>query len=117
MDYNKIREIEENEKLCLKDEQTWNSFDSLNQSGYGRAIMKYAERWAKTMQYLMKNENKTLAESAIETIEACDFSGISGSMYGCAVQVLEQCWQYGNELREWEDSRYDIYESDETELL
>ena len=116
MDYNKVKEIEKKEKLSLKDEQAWDIFDTSNQSGYGRTIMKYAERWAKTMQYLMREENKTLEESAMETFNACDFSGITGFMYGCAVQVLEQCWEYGTELRQWDDRRL-ISQEEENEIM
>lgn len=117
MDYNKIREIEENEKLSLKDEQAWNTFDNANQSGYGRTIMNYAERWAKTMQYLMREENKTVAEAAVETVDACDFSGITGGMYNYAVQVLEQCWEYGDQLKQWQDNKFNSHEPEQVETM
>lgn len=27
-------------------------------------------------------------------------------MYGCAVNILAQCWKYGEELRKWHNKEY-----------
>lgn len=31
---------------------------------------------------------------------------ITGFMYGMAVNILSQCWQYGEELRKWHNKEY-----------
>lgn len=28
-------------------------------------------------------------------------------MYGCAVSILSQCWEYGEYLRKWHNKKYD----------
>ena len=40
-----------------------------------------------------------------------DTEGITGFMYGCAVNILSQCWEYGEVLRKWHNKEYD-YEGD-----
>jgi len=32
--------------------------------------------------------------------------GITGFMYGCAVNLLSQCWKHGEELRKWHNKEY-----------
>ena len=27
-------------------------------------------------------------------------------MYGCAVSILSECWEYGEELRKWHNKKY-----------
>ena len=35
-----------------------------------------------------------------------DIAGITGFMYGCAVNALSQLWEYGEELRKWHNKEY-----------
>lgn len=35
-----------------------------------------------------------------------DTEGITGFMYGCAVSILSQCWEYGQYLRKWHNKEY-----------
>jgi len=32
---------------------------------------------------------------------------LTGFMYGCAVNILSQCWEYGEQLRKWHNKQYD----------
>ena len=60
------------------------------------------------MQYLMKEENKTIDEIAESTSITCDIVDISGYMYNRALNMLVECWKYGEELRKWYAKRYQI---------
>ena len=71
--------------------------NSLN--SYGRGILDYMNRWAKAMQYLIKNEGYSVAKAARETEFTCDYDGITGFMYSCAFSTLCDLWKYGDELR------------------
>lgn len=48
---------------------------------------------------------------ADSTSREADTEGITGFMYGCAVNALSQLWEYGEELREWHNKEYN-YEGD-----
>jgi len=64
------------------------------------------------MQYLMaKHEGVTVAKIADKASHAADIDGVTGFMYGCAVNVLSQVWKHGEELRKWHNKEYD-YEGD-----
>lgn len=40
-----------------------------------------------------------------------DKEGITGFMYGAAVSILSQCWEYGEFLRKWHNKEYE-YDGD-----
>ena len=42
-----------------------------------------------------------IEDIAKELSHKADTEGITGFMYGCAVSILLQCWEYGEELRRW----------------
>ena len=95
------------------EEQYQRGYDN-NQSPYGHAVYTFLERWA----YLMEQEIARQGD-ACTTIPGCaeamsrkaDTEGITGFMYGCAVNILSQCWEYGEILRKWHNKEYD-YEGD-----
>lgn len=60
---------------------------------------------------MAKHEGVTVAQIADKASRAADIDGITGFMYGCAVNVLSQVWKYGEELRRWHNKEYD-YEGD-----
>lgn len=87
-------------QIELKDKEKWNNFVTKNIGPYGKGCVDYAERWAIQMQErLAKNEK--LENIAKEESHKADTEGITGFMYGCAVNMLSQCWKYGEELRIW----------------
>jgi hypothetical protein len=47
-----------------------------------------------------------LSDIAEECSTLADIEGITGFMYGCAVNILTQCWAHGKELREWHNKKY-----------
>ena len=97
-----------------KDEEGKKAWDKMvevnSKDPYGNGVVKYARRWAKYMQKLIA-EGKTVIEIAEKASHDCDIEGITGFMYGCAVNALAQSWKYGEELRKWHNKDYG-YEGD-----
>lgn len=54
---------------------------------------------------------KAIVDNAERLSHDADVEGITGFMYGCAVNILAQCWEYGEELRKWHNKEYG-YEGD-----
>lgn len=52
-----------------------------------------------------------IVDIADSTSREADIEGITGFMYGCAVNALSQLWKYGEELRKWHNKEYN-YEGD-----
>lgn len=75
-----------------------------NQDLYGRMVILYAERWAEMMEQEMKN-GMTVAEAAGKTRDMADTLNITGYMFGFALNVLGDFWEYGEELRQWYDQK------------
>jgi hypothetical protein len=86
--------------MQLKNKQLWEKSLANNQDPYGLAAHTFAERWANLMEEKMSQGAK-LADIAKETSHAADTEGITGFMYGCAVGILSQVWDNGEELRRW----------------
>lgn len=75
---------------------------------YDLAVFEYAEIWARLMQAEIAKGAK-LADIASRTSEVADKGiGISGFMYGCAVNALAECWVYGEDLRRWHNAAYGV---------
>lgn len=111
-----VKQSMQTEELQFKDEEArkvWDNFVEVNsKDGYSSCVVRYAEYWAKFMQYLMaKHEGVTVAQIADKASHAADIDGITGFMYSCAVNVLSHVWKHGEELRKWHNKEYD-YEGD-----
>ena len=92
-------------ELELKDIEGWNKNREINTDPYGKAALDYAEGWAKLMQVEIAKGNK-LIDIAEKTSFELGFMGITGFMYGCAVNILSHCWVHGEELRKWHNKEY-----------
>lgn len=69
---------------------------------YGLAVCDYAERWADLMEPVVDERGlEHLPDIADSTSHEADTEGITGFMYGCAVQMLARFWIYGEGLRRW----------------
>ena len=97
----KVKGIE----IELKDSDGWNKSREANTDPYGKAALDYAEYWAKLMQVEIAN-GSTIIECAERTSHELGFLGITGFMYGCAVNLLSQTWKHGEELRKWHNKEY-----------
>lgn len=76
--------------------------------GYSYSVVKYMHWWTDLMEAEMAN-GKKLEDIAEKTSHDADKEGITGFMYGCAVAALADFWEYGEELRQWHNSKYGHY--------
>lgn len=87
---------EEDYKVCVET----NSKDE-----YSRAVINFLESWADLMEERILNGEK-ICDMAEQTSKDADTEGITGFMYGCAVSILAQVWEHGEELRRWHNEQY-----------
>jgi hypothetical protein len=86
--------------MKVKDQERWNEWVTKNQDPYGGQVIKYVERWADMMESEM-SEGKQLEDIAGHLSHKADTTGLTGFMYGCAVNCLSQVWEHGEQLRKW----------------
>lgn len=97
-------------KIVKGKEKEYKDWYDKNKSPYGRACFTYAERWAELLEEkINKSDNimNCIIENADKLGRKADTDGITGFMYGCAVSILSQCWEYGEYLRKWHNKEYD----------
>ena len=78
----------------------WEDGVKNNQDAYGAQIYIFAKKWAELMESKMDGGEK-LEDVAKDTGHEANDTGITGFMYGCAVNVLVDCWEHGEQLRLW----------------
>lgn len=98
--------------MNLKDLKAYEDWKVNNTDPYGAAIFQYAEKWAEMMEHEISFGAK-VKDIAHRLSKEADTEGITGFMYGAAVNILSQCWEHGEELRKWHNKEYD-YEGDGT---
>lgn len=107
----KIVEVDDSTKLEFKNEYSegcWNFLLECNADNIrNQFILKFARRLGKYMQHLMHVHNKTVFDIAKQSANLCGVDQLSGVDYNSAIHVLEGCWKYGDELREWHN--IDLY--------
>jgi len=87
-------------KMQFKNKEIWEIGLKANTDGYGRACYTYAQRWAEMMEEKIRGGLK-LEDIAKSTSHDADKEGITGFMYGMAVNILASVWEHGEELRKW----------------
>jgi hypothetical protein len=84
-----------------RDETMWKIiFDTNSGDDYSFACVEFAELWARCMEKALA-EGKTIPEvkeDLEKKVNDC-IGGITGFMHSCVIQILSQCWKYGDELR------------------
>lgn len=101
-------------KIAKGQETAYKDWLDKNTDPYGRACFAYAERWAELLEKKIDeigDAKKAIMEHADHLSHEADVEGITGFMYGCAVNILAHCWEYGEELRKWHNKEYD-YDGD-----
>src|SRR5690348_12032876 len=78
----------------------YEEYKAKNTDPYGGAVVTFTERWADLMEKRMDKGGK-IADIAKPTSHEADIEGITGFMYGCAVQALAYFWEHGEALRLW----------------
>lgn len=89
----------------IVNKEHWEKWVDNNTDPYGSAVVRYAERWADLMEQKI-NTGEKLVDIASKTSDEADTEGITGFMYGYAVQVLSDVWKYGEDLRLWHNKKY-----------
>jgi len=101
-----------------------------NDDDYSRAVVRYGEKWAELMEAEVRRRElipggpvdqwtsqeiaayhdgvtKVILEIAEQASQDADADiGITGFMYGCAVEALARFWAYGEILRRWHNRQY-----------
>jgi hypothetical protein len=95
------------EKMTLRDEDGWQKTVAANTDGYGGAVIRYAELWARLMEGRISTGD-TVEGCAEAASRIADNEGITGFMYGCAVSILSQVWIHGEDLRRWHNIKTQI---------
>lgn len=89
-----------------------------NLDPYGHCVYMFAEKWADYLEKeIESNSNRPVEMVIFEKASSCankaddECGGITGFMYGCAVNILSHCWIHGDILRRWHNKEYN-YEGD-----
>ena len=102
-------------KILNGKEQDYKDWYNKNSDPYGRVCFTYAERWAEMLEEAIENSadepTKVIIDNADRLSSEADTEGITGFMYGMAVSILSQCWEYGEALRKWHNKEYN-YDGD-----
>ena len=94
--------------LTLKNPEEWQQFVAKNcNNPYGRGVLTFAEYWARFMEGQIAAGHQ-LVDIAESCSEIADTDGITGFMYGCAVNILSLAWVYGEDLRRWHNKKTQI---------
>jgi hypothetical protein len=91
--------------MKIKNQVAYDKWTDANKDPYGAATLNFAVRWAKLMENAIA-DGATMESCKESTERAADQEGITGFMYGCAVQFLSQCWEHGEELRKIHNKEY-----------
>ena len=86
--------------MKISNQKIYNKWVKNNTDPYGKAVVDYAIRWAEMME-AETDAGKRILDIAKQTSRDADTEGITGFMYGCAVQMLSSCWVHGETLRQW----------------
>lgn len=87
-----------------------------NLDPYGHACFVFADMWAQLLENEIDKGDDIMQIIIDEANETCDIAdkcagGITYLMYGRGVNILSQCWEYGEYLRKWHNKEYN-YDGD-----
>lgn len=95
-------------KILDGQQEAYEAYKQTNSSDpYSARVVSYGEDWANLMEERIEQGEK-LEDVAKETSHIADTDGITGFMYGCAVQGLAQFWLHGEALRKWHNGEYGV---------
>lgn len=99
-------------KIKQDKEKEWIEYKKIySKDLYSNFIITYLQRWADLMEkkiaeYSNDIPNDIILRYAEELSREADIDGITGFMYGCAVNVLSELWEYGEILKQWHNQQY-----------
>lgn len=86
-------------------ENDYKNYIRINSDPYSSCVIRFSERWANMMEKEIESGH-CLNDIAEKLSHDADTEGITGFMYGCAINGLSSFWKYGEELRKWHNSKY-----------
>jgi hypothetical protein len=89
------------------DPEGYAEYKRINSDGYGGGVVRYGEAWAALMEALIATGN-SVADAAEIAQDEADCEGITGFMFGCAVQQLARFWRHGEALRIWHNGKHGV---------
>jgi hypothetical protein len=95
------------------DPEGYAEYKRINSDGYGGGVVRYGEAWAALMEARLAEgpmfiTNASIADAAEATQDEADSEGITGFMFGCAVQQLARFWKHGEALRVWHNAKHGV---------
>jgi len=93
--------------MKIINKKIWNTWIENDTDSYEKVCVDYAKAWAELMEKRI-NTGEKLEDIAEQTSHDADTMGITGFMYGVAVSMLSQCWEYGEALRKWHNLNVQI---------
>ena len=77
-------------------------------NGYSICVVKFSEEWADEMEKEINHGAtiKDCAKNASRIVDNRPGYGITGFMYGCAVNGLSHFWIHGDDLKAWHNNEY-----------
>lgn len=98
--------------MKIVNQSEYDAWKAKQSDAYGARIFSYAEDWAKLMEAHMA-DGVALETCADADSHIADTDGITGFMYGAAVQVLAKSWIHGEQLRRWHNLKTQIKDEGE----
>lgn len=95
------------------EQQRYQDWKDKNPDSYGYACFVWAEAWSELMEKEIDKGAKIADIASRTSHESGDGEGYTGFMYNMTIQILGECWAYGDELREWHN--LDVQLGDEGE--
>ena len=104
-----ITEIVSKETFAFKSEEAKKTFEEwvLDYTCEGRvhSVVQFADRWAKYMQYLVREKGESFSSMANRSYKECqspEFKEETFPSIGSDVcQILIKTWSYGDEFKKW----------------
>lgn len=96
-------------KFTVKPEKQaeYDAWRAKNSDPYGGTCFLFAEKWAELMETALTENILLVSDIAKECEREADKEfGITGFMYGMAVNILSEAWIYGDLLRKWHNDQY-----------
>lgn len=96
--------------MNLKDEKSWKDWEEKNQDPYGKACVDYARDWMEAMDNALSASDSLPEEIVPQIYQECEPKdhGITGNMYGCAVEMVSRCWKHGEIVRKAHNIKWQI---------
>lgn len=93
--------------FAKSDPEKWAKCVEVNSADpYSYACVEFAATWAAMMEAQLAS-GESFPVAADTASKEAD-TGITGFMYGCAVNMLVHCWERGEELRRWHNKEYGV---------